>query len=265
MRSRVYSLNWKLFTNHLDWSLNDAFEGSRFSDVTLVSDDKIPFQAHKFLLSACSPVLYDLISNNLHEHPLIYFRGVNHQELKSVLQLLYLGQVEIEGKLKKRLLKILEELTILEKLKLSIILVNASNQSSHSATKLRKSPENLKYLKDKKQSIGTLEKDQCLYFCIKCDLTYKSKRSLNEHEASEHRLIRYPCNLCKYKAKYKRDLKRHQDFKHGDVAFYCNQCDYYASCKRNLKRHKNSIHGDKIAMLNGMWGTSCRLEEEICE
>ena len=56
-------------------SLSDAFTEHCFSDVTLVSDDQRPFQAHKYVLSAFSPVLKDILLNNPHPHPLIYLRG----------------------------------------------------------------------------------------------------------------------------------------------------------------------------------------------
>ena len=43
-----------------------------FCDVTLVSDDQIRFQAHRYVLSTFSPVLKNIFLNNPHSHPLIY-------------------------------------------------------------------------------------------------------------------------------------------------------------------------------------------------
>ena len=65
-------------------------------DVTLVSDDKTPFQAHKVLISAFSPVLKDLLQENPHPHPLIYLSGVDHRELQQFLQFLYLGEAKLD-------------------------------------------------------------------------------------------------------------------------------------------------------------------------
>ena len=68
---------------------------SSFSDVTLVSDDQVQIPAHKFVLAACSPVLRKLLLDNPHPHPLIFLRGVIHQDLLSILQLMYLGEARV--------------------------------------------------------------------------------------------------------------------------------------------------------------------------
>ena len=86
----------KSFGVNLNYNLKDLFNQNRFSDVTLVSDDQVPFYAHKFVLSACSPVLKDLLIANPHPSPLIYMRGVNNVELKTVLQFMYLGETRID-------------------------------------------------------------------------------------------------------------------------------------------------------------------------
>ena len=46
------------------------------ADVTLVTDDKVAFPAHKFVLGACSSVLKDLLSKDPHHYPMIYLNGV---------------------------------------------------------------------------------------------------------------------------------------------------------------------------------------------
>ena len=95
MDQELVSLKWKIFDTHISSSLNDLYPKGKFTDVTLVSDDQIQFEAHKFVLSACSPVVKNLLLNNPHSHPLIYLRGVMHQELKSILEFMYLGEVKI--------------------------------------------------------------------------------------------------------------------------------------------------------------------------
>ena len=92
MQQDIFSLRWKFFHTHLSSSVSDMFTKNSFSDVTLVSDDKIQFEAHKCVLSASSPVLKKLLLNNPHPHPLIYLKGVKQQELQSILQFIYLGE-----------------------------------------------------------------------------------------------------------------------------------------------------------------------------
>ena len=95
MQRNIISLRWKYFHTNISSSLRDIYTETSSTDVTLVSDDQIQFQAHKLVLSACSPVLKNLLLNNPHAHPLIYLRGVKQQELGSILQFMYHGEAAI--------------------------------------------------------------------------------------------------------------------------------------------------------------------------
>ena len=81
-----FSLKWKYFHANISSSLSDLYTETRSTDVTLVSDDQFQFQAHKVVLSACSPVRKKYLLNNTHSHPLIYLRGVKQQEWGLILQ-----------------------------------------------------------------------------------------------------------------------------------------------------------------------------------
>ena len=89
-----YTFNWKTFTDHLQLMLQDLYEEEKHSDVTLVCDDQTQFKAHKIVLSACSPVFKTIIDNNPSQHPLIYLRGIQSQEMESILQFMYLGETK---------------------------------------------------------------------------------------------------------------------------------------------------------------------------
>ena len=47
-----------------------------FADVTLVSEDRKHIRAHKNILSACSPVLKDIVKLDQNAKPIIYMRGI---------------------------------------------------------------------------------------------------------------------------------------------------------------------------------------------
>ena len=55
-----FNLQWKAYETHVRTAFVDMYNNNSFSDVTLVSDDQKPFQAHKVMLSACSPVLRNI-------------------------------------------------------------------------------------------------------------------------------------------------------------------------------------------------------------
>ena len=95
MSGDSYHLKWKYFISNNSSSLTDLFEESSFSDVTLVSDDHQPFHAHMYVLSAHSSYFKDILLNNPHPHPLIYLRGVSHEDLYSILEFIYLGKASV--------------------------------------------------------------------------------------------------------------------------------------------------------------------------
>merc|ERR1719245_295488 len=106
----VYSLKWKNFTSNVTYRLSNVFKENCFTDVTLVSDDQKPFQAHRYVLSNFSPVLENILLSNPHSHPLIYLRGVHHQVLSSILQFIYLGKTKVNHSNMKRFAEVAKEL-----------------------------------------------------------------------------------------------------------------------------------------------------------
>ena len=92
MSEEVLTLKWKHFIPNLSFGLSNVFTENNFSNVTLVSDDKLSFEAHKYVLSAASPLLKKILLSNPHSHPLIYLSDVKHQELELILKFIYLGE-----------------------------------------------------------------------------------------------------------------------------------------------------------------------------
>ena len=114
MQQDIISLQLNNFPIHLSSSLNYLFKRNNYTDVTLVSDDKVQFQAHKFVLSACSPVMKNLLLCNPHSHPIIFLRGIKQQELQYILQFIYLGNANIHQDSINRFLEILKDLQVKE-------------------------------------------------------------------------------------------------------------------------------------------------------
>merc|ERR1712243_242656 len=70
----------------------NLMETNDSADVTLMCDDKSKFKAHKFVLKACSPVFLSIIDDLPKNDSVIYLRGVQAYEMKSILEFIYLGQ-----------------------------------------------------------------------------------------------------------------------------------------------------------------------------
>ena len=95
-----------------------------------------------------------------------------------------------------------------------------------------------------------------LFHCRHCHKTMKSKKTLENHEKTQHTTIpkSFHCNHCNYKTTTKGSLKTHVDYQHGYtkkiVKWKCSQvdCTYQTKRKCHLTehlRHKHQI-GKKI-------------------
>ena len=93
LQQEKYTLTWYSYSNHLREALGEMMTSGDFADVTLVTDDKQQIRAHRNILSAASPVFKNILqldSNNT--NPVIYLRGIQHSEMESIMQYIYLGE-----------------------------------------------------------------------------------------------------------------------------------------------------------------------------
>ena len=81
------------YSDHLREALNEMMISSEFADVTLVTDDKQQIRAHRNILAACSPVFKNILQlDSIIANPVIYLRGIQHSEMESIMQFIYLGE-----------------------------------------------------------------------------------------------------------------------------------------------------------------------------
>jgi len=89
-----FCLKWNDFESNISAAFRELREDKDFFDVTLACDDD-QIQAHKVILSACSPFFRKVLRRNKHEHPLLYLKGVKYADLVAVLSFMYHGEVDI--------------------------------------------------------------------------------------------------------------------------------------------------------------------------
>lgn len=94
MSSDKFCLRWNDFESNISVAFRELREDKDFFDVTLACDDE-QIQAHKVILSACSPFFRSILKRNPHAHPLLYLRGVKYSDLLSVLNFMYHGEVNV--------------------------------------------------------------------------------------------------------------------------------------------------------------------------
>ena len=92
MKEEEFNLKWSAYTDHLSQMLQDLMINQSYTDVTLVCDDKYMLNAHKIVLSASSTFFERILNNDSDSKPIVYLRGIKFQEMKSILDFIYLGE-----------------------------------------------------------------------------------------------------------------------------------------------------------------------------
>ena len=260
MNNKSFNFAWKTFQTHIAQSLQDLVTEGNFADVTLVSDEQIQIPAHKIVLSACSPVLKNLLLNNPHSHPLLYIRGVKQQELQSILQFMYLGEATINIDHINEFMEIAKDLKLKEFMN--------DNSLKYNIDDVKGELENPKYLADSIESYLYSEPEQNN---IEVDIeehasliddaakfddnTSASSSSIPENtnldteeqidikEKNEVSMEKvFKCQNCDSVYKSKNYLRSHQQTKHEGRYFPCNQCDFKSQFRENVSKHKKSKH-----------------------
>jgi len=111
MASEKFCLRWNDFESNISTAFRELREEKDFFDVTLACDDN-QVQAHKVILSACSPFFRSILRRNPHQHPLLYLKGVKYQELVSVLNFMYQGEVNVAQEELNSFLAVAEDLRV---------------------------------------------------------------------------------------------------------------------------------------------------------
>jgi len=111
MASDKFCLRWNDFESNISVAFRELREDKDFFDVTLACDDQ-QIQAHKVILSACSPFFRTILKRNPHAHPLLYLRSVKFSDLQSVLSFMYHGEVNVAQEDLNSFLAVAEELKV---------------------------------------------------------------------------------------------------------------------------------------------------------
>ena len=168
--------------------LRELHRDQDFTDVTLVSTDHQQIGAHKVILSAASPFFRDLLVRHPHPAPLLYLKGVQSQELKHLLEYIYLGSTRIQGELLDSFLEAGEELKITGLVKGQEDLP-ASFQEAETGSKSQEYQDfqNKKAITKVENSIDNIsEKNSEEDFKTVASEKYQSAKSLQEYVKPEY-------------------------------------------------------------------------------
>uniref|UniRef100_A0A182T1I3 BTB domain-containing protein n=1 Tax=Anopheles maculatus TaxID=74869 RepID=A0A182T1I3_9DIPT len=94
MNPQQFSLRWNNYTSYIAGAFDSLRYEEDFVDVTLCCEGR-KIRAHKILLSACSPYFKDVFKENPCQHPVIIFKNVRYNDLMSLVEFMYQGEVSV--------------------------------------------------------------------------------------------------------------------------------------------------------------------------
>ncbi|XP_015365428.1 PREDICTED: longitudinals lacking protein, isoforms H/M/V-like [Diuraphis noxia] len=109
--SQQFCLRWNNHQRTLISVFDSLLESGTLVDCTLAAEGRY-LKAHKVVLSACSPYLGVLLSQHQEKHPILILKDIKFQELKSMLDYMYRGEVNISQEELGTFLKAAESLQI---------------------------------------------------------------------------------------------------------------------------------------------------------
>ena len=226
-----------------------------FCDVTLVSDDAKPFQAHKLVLSASSEFFREIFRIGSNSNPLFYIRGLSERSLQSILQFLYFGEVQIDEKELGKFLDAAKDLKLTGLYEEDTQTTDSeTNFEKHSNVEESPETENIKAIDYESETIcANPEPD-----CHGLDVTENSTTFLH---AKEEKLIvesqsidskvnemvfklggSWICKVCNYSKERKSNVTSHAETNHMEVNIECNICSHTFKNRPTYMRHVRSKH-----------------------
>ena len=185
---------------------------------------------------------------------MIYLRGIQHSEIESILQFIYLGEAKFYEDRMNEFLLVAKNLEIRELGKSVEVggeaneaVDNGNNDESEADIYEETEKHNVHGNDDVTDSIqqeadtGALSTDS-RFVCDKCETSFVHYTSLYRHAQSMHKGVKFRCEECNREFAQKVTLMRHIENIHKAVKFDCNQCDKQFTQKDNLRQHVENIH-----------------------
>ena len=225
MYQEKFDIRWHTYSDHLKDMLHNMMSSNELTDVTLVSEDKKHFKAHRVVLSASSSVFKSIISDNILSSPIIYLRGIQSFEIDSILQFIYLGEATIYQERMNEFLSTAKSLEIKEIGKDFEIHGNVADSEVD--------------IKQEFSQTNNLPAPRLSSEEAKVNVLYKQQPFIANGDR------KYPCNQCNYKASKVSHIQEHIKSIHEGARYPCNHCTYKATTQSNLIRHIRSYHQSK--------------------
>ncbi|KAL7030527.1 hypothetical protein ACKWTF_006695 [Chironomus riparius] len=112
MGSEQYCLRWNNHQSNLLGVFSQLLQDESLVDVTLACSEGTSIRAHKVVLSACSSYFQSLFLDHPAKHPIVILKDVRFAELRTLIEFMYKGEVNVEYCQLSALLKTAESLKV---------------------------------------------------------------------------------------------------------------------------------------------------------
>ncbi|XP_049784678.1 protein bric-a-brac 2-like isoform X2 [Schistocerca cancellata] len=106
-----YCLKWNNYQDHLAEVFLHLLQAQSLVDVTLCAEGQ-KIYAHRIVLSACSSYFHELLSGVEDAHPIIILSEMCVEDIQSVIEFVYRGELSVTAERFSSVLKVAEELRI---------------------------------------------------------------------------------------------------------------------------------------------------------
>ena len=202
-----------------------------FSDVTLVCEDDHQIEAHKIILSACSPFFSTVLKRNKHSHPLVYMKGLKANDLAAIMDFIYLGEANIYQEDLDAFLAVAEDLQLKG--------LTGNNDATEDAVR----DESKKQKQLKPQSNPNVGQEEYIKQSLKSENTNTSE-NFKHHPIVPVDAGKGPVPLNANKEDIKAQLESMMvKAEHGEIKFICTTCGKtttgknWGSAKFNMRGH----------------------------
>ena len=107
-----FNLSHDEFDSMATGTLKSLIADQEFTYVTLACEDNQQIKAHKVILGSYSSTLKNIILSIDQPFPVIYMKGVKYEELRSIIDFLYLGHTMVSKENLPEFMEIAQDLNI---------------------------------------------------------------------------------------------------------------------------------------------------------
>ena len=243
---------WSSYPDHLRELFEWMLISDELSDVTFITDDAVMVKANRFVLSAASPLLKELLKTDSaikSEEKVVLLKGIQYLEIKSIIQFIYLGVTKCNTD------RLNEFRTAAQNLQIEDLHIE-NNSAEYIQNELLETSENLENKGLKKPYFEDSSKDSVKNVNTNVVKIYKENfdsgsnsesNSTGNSNFNKHEDVKYSCTFCDYIATQRSNLKTHIQSIHDGKKFHCEVCNKEFASKGYLHQHAKSAHNRTTA------------------